>query len=81
MKRTSSPEADSPDDMLPEYQFDYRQARPNRFASAEAKQARTVVLDEDVAAVFTSSEAVNKALRALLEALPLVAGKKRSPRK
>lgn len=81
MKRTSSSEADTPaDDMLPEYQLDYREARPNRFASTDAKR-HTVVLDDDVAEVFTTSEAVNKALRALLEAVPLVAARKRPTRK
>jgi len=30
---------------------------------------RTVVLDEDVAKVFTTSEAVNKVLRALIESM------------
>ena len=38
------------------------------------KQGLTVVvLDEDVAQVFTTPEAVNKALRALIEAMPQVA--------
>jgi len=31
---------------------------------------RTVVLDEDVAKVFTTPEAVNKVLRALIESMP-----------
>ena len=54
-------------DMLPEYEFDYRKARPNRFAG---KASLTVTLDPDVAEVFTTSEAVNRALRALLSAIP-----------
>jgi hypothetical protein len=49
------------DDLLPEYNFDYRKARPNRFA-----QPMTVVLDPDLAEVFSSSESVNQALRELL---------------
>jgi len=57
------------DDMKPEYRFDYSKAKPNRFAEA-AEGSRTVVLEPDVAKVFDSSEAVNKALRALLEAMP-----------
>lgn len=52
------------DDLLPEYDFDYAKARPNRFAR------RTVTLDPDVAQVFTSSETVNAVLRALLETMP-----------
>jgi len=62
MKKT--PPADQ-DDLLPEYQFDYKKAKPNRFAASSS--ARTVVLDEDVAQVFTISESVNRALRALIE--------------
>ena len=53
------------DEMLPEYHFDYTQAKPNRFA----KLVVNVTLDDD-AQVFTSSDAVNKALRAILSAIP-----------
>ena len=66
MKNTDSTDLDI--DMSPEYDFDYLKAKPNRFA--ESKSGITVVLDSDVAAVFTTSEAVNKALRAILSALP-----------
>ncbi len=54
------------EDLLPEYNFDYIKAKPNRFA----KKVINVTLDEDVAKVFTDSESVNKALRAILTALP-----------
>lgn len=71
MQKTPSPE---PDDLLPEYQLDYRKAKPNRFA---ADRNRTVVvLDEDVAQVFTTPESVNKALRAFIEAMPPLAERK-----
>lgn len=72
MKNSQASEADNnPDsDLLPEYNFDYRKARPNRFTSHEEKTPLTVILDPDVAEVFTTSEAVNKALRALLSAIP-----------
>ena len=66
MKITEGIEPDT--DMLPEYDFDFSKSKPNRFA--EIKSNVTIVLDSDVAAVFTTSEAVNKALRALLSALP-----------
>jgi len=66
MKNTDTTDLDA--DMLPEYDFDYSKSKPNRFA--EAKPSTTVVLDSDVAAVFTTSEAVNKALRAILSAIP-----------
>ena len=56
-------------DMRREYRFDYRRARPNRFAAA--LQSRTVVvLDPDVASVFGSSESVNQLLRSVITALP-----------
>jgi hypothetical protein len=58
--------------MRPEYRFDYGKARPNRFADPEQSR-RTVVLDEDIAEVFTTSEAVNRALRALLDVVPVTA--------
>jgi hypothetical protein len=67
MKSNDTINSDS-DDMLPEYDFDYSKAKPNRFVTAEA--GITVVLDADVAAVFKTSEAVNKALRAILSAIP-----------
>jgi hypothetical protein len=54
-------------DLLPEYDFDYSKAKPNRFA---VKKSITVTLEPDIAEVFTNSEAVNKALRAILLALP-----------
>ncbi|MEI7866793.1 MAG: hypothetical protein WCI11_02790 [Candidatus Methylumidiphilus sp.] len=66
MKNTDSIESDT--DMLPDYDFDYSKSKSNRFA--ELNSGVTVVLDSDVAAVFTTSEAVNRALRAILSALP-----------
>ena len=56
--------------MTEEYHFDYRTARPNRFAGQMADSPLLVALDKDVAEVFTTPEAVNKALRALIEAMP-----------
>jgi len=57
------------DDMLPEYDFDYRKARPNRFTVKSGKTPITVTLDSDIAEVFTTSEAVNAALRTFLSAI------------
>jgi len=53
-------------EMLQEYEFDYTKAKPNRFV----QDTLTVTLDPDVAQVFNTSEAVNKALRAILTAIP-----------
>lgn len=57
------------DGLLPEYDIDYSKARPNRFA-ARLAQTRTVELEADVAAVFTTQAAVNDVLRALIQTMP-----------
>lgn len=72
MKKTRSKNRthDSGEEMLPEYRFDYKKARPNRFAARMEPGSRMVVLDPDVAKVFTSPESVNEVLRALIKAMP-----------
>jgi hypothetical protein len=61
----------SDDELLTEYHFDYKKVKPNRFATRGGKQVlKVVVLDEDVAQVFTTPESVNKVLRALIESMP-----------
>ncbi len=57
-------------ELLPEYNFDYSKARPNRFAIPKDEKSVTVILQPDVAKVFKTSEEVNKALRAILSAIP-----------
>ena len=52
-----------------EYRFDYRNARPNRFAGRGGESV-VVLLDPDVARVFKNGESVNSALRAILRAVP-----------
>jgi hypothetical protein len=56
------------------YNFDYSQAKPNRFAQQFNEESTIVVLDPDVAAVFTNSETANQALRVLIKALGNLAG-------
>lgn len=58
------------DDMLPEYDFDYSKAKPNRFAGRIAKDQTVVLLDPELSKVFPDSESVNTALRAIIAALP-----------
>lgn len=72
MKKTKMIDAASsaPDDLLPEYRFDYRKARPNRFANRVDRERLVITLDPDVRKVFTTSESVNSVLRALIEAMP-----------
>jgi hypothetical protein len=69
MKTTySNPAPDDEDDLAAEYVFDYIKAKPNRFATRAANATMTViVLDADIAQAFPTSEAVNKALRQLIE--------------
>ena len=61
----------SDDELLTEYSFNYQKAKPNRFSNrGKAKRLNIVVLDEDVARVFTTPEAVNKVLKALIDSMP-----------
>jgi hypothetical protein len=64
--RTRDPE----EEMLPEYRFDYSKAKPNRFAAQARPGSRAVLLDPDVAEVFTTAESVNAVLRALISTMP-----------
>ena len=75
MKKTRTVKQSSPaeNDLLPEYRFDYSKGRPNRFASQFQRGSRAVVLDPDVAAVFSTPESVNAVLRALIETMPRTA--------
>jgi hypothetical protein len=56
------------DELLPEYNFDYKKSKPNRFAFKENQQV--IILDPDVAAHFQDSESVNRVLRALITTMP-----------
>jgi hypothetical protein len=65
------PFEDLDDDLLPEYDFDYTKAKPNRFATrVNQPLLKVVVLDSGVAQVFTTPESVNKVLRGLIESMP-----------
>ena len=57
-------------EMAPEYSFDYKKAKPNRFAVRMTDEPLIVMIEPDIAKVFTSAEQVNKALRALISAMP-----------
>lgn len=70
---SGEPTAEEVDELLPEYQFDYSKARPNRFAASCSPGGRLVVLDPDIARVFTTAEEVNSVLRALLTTMPPMA--------
>ncbi len=73
MKKTvksSNARKSTSDELRTEYKFDYRRARPNRFAGRGVKTPIIVALDTDVAKVFATSESVNHALRSLMSAFP-----------
>ena len=76
MKKAAGRKAKRPtsDELRDEYQFDYSKARSNRFASRVDKRRLVVALDPDVSEVFTTPEAVNRVLRALIEAMPTTQG-------
>jgi len=72
MKKTkaSGPHRSDSDELRAEYKFDYRKAKPNRFAARFRKGSVVVTLDPDVATIFTDAEAVNSVLRALIATMP-----------
>jgi hypothetical protein len=73
MKKTQKPDAHLvSEDLATEYHFDYQQAKPNRFANRSKENRTVIVLDPDVAQVFTTPEAVNDVLRALISTMPPV---------
>ncbi|MEY3299056.1 MAG: hypothetical protein RLZZ597_2316 [Cyanobacteriota bacterium] len=50
----------SEDDLQPEYRFDYREVKPNRFAVGKnVEKVKVIVLDDDVAQGFTTPEAIH----------------------
>lgn len=78
MKKIPTTKSRKIQEMAPEYRFDYKKAKPNRFSVRMKNEPLIVMIEPDIAKVFTSSEDVNKALRALISAMPkkkAVAGK------
>jgi len=68
------------DGLRPEYRFDYRRSRPNRFASRFEKGSVVVVLEPDVASVFKDSASVNDLLRSVANAVRPVRPRRPAPR-
>lgn len=64
------------EDLRSEYRLDYSKAKRNRFAGGAQKVPVVVILDDDVARVFKTPEAVNAVLRAIVATLPT---RKKSP--
>lgn len=68
---TSDPENEfEREEMLPEYDFDYSKAKPNRFARNQADGSLVVLLEPDIARVFRTPEDVKNVLRALIATMP-----------
>jgi len=70
MKKTPVSKPRKVQEMSSEYHFDYKKAKPNRFAEKMKNEHVVVLLDADVAKVFKTTEQVNSALRALISAMP-----------
>ena len=70
MKKTRTTKSRKAQEMASEYRFDYKKAKPNRFTARMKNEPLIVMIEPDVAKVFKSSEQVNKALRALISAIP-----------
>ena len=70
MKKTSTARSRKVQEMAKEYRLDYKKAKPNRFATRMKDAPLIVMIEPDIAKVFKSSEQVNKALRALIPAMP-----------
>lgn len=67
--------ATDPEDLLPEYDFDFSQAERGRYYKRLlAEGANVVALEPDIAQAFPNSAAVNSALRSLLELARTAAG-------
>lgn len=66
-KRKPSTSGDT-DDMRPEY--DFSGGIRGKYAARYREGTNVVLLEPDVAAAFKDAASVNKALRAILEALP-----------
>lgn len=79
MKKPLTKSRVNTEEMLPEYDFDYNKAKPNRFAGRVSKERVVVLLDPEVSEVFTTPESVNTVLRALITAMP--EGSKRAGRR
>ncbi len=70
MKKTPKTKTPKVEEMASEYRLDYRKAKPNRFAKRMGTEPLVVLIEPDIAKVFSTSEQVNKALRALISAIP-----------
>jgi hypothetical protein len=74
MKKVKEPPIED-DEMLPEY--DFSGGVRGKYAGRFPKDAVAVVLDKDIAEASPDSRSVNRALRAILQAMPTVKSRTR----
>ena len=58
---------DENDDLLPEYDLDFSESKPNRFAEKYKRMVHYVGLEPDIADAFPTEKSVNEALRQYLK--------------
>ena len=63
--------------MKNKYELNYSKAKPNRFAGIVKEKVILYPIDEDVAKVFRNPAEANKALRAIINAIPKKSSGKR----
>lgn len=73
MKKTSSTIAPPSNDLLPEFRFDCKKARPSRSASRLQPGTRVVVPDPDAVGFSTTTQLVNDLLRGAIARAPFLA--------
>ena len=81
---SDKPVNEDDDDFLDHYDIDFSKAKPNRFAPLFGplkSGGRVIYLDPEVAERFTTSEEVNRLLKALLETMPSPTTKVAEPQK
>ena len=77
-KKARTPKRGSPKgELLPFYDLSKIELKPNRFAGIPLAQM-VVMPDPDLSKIYKTPEAVNKALRGLLDCLPAPAKRKSS---
>ena len=64
-----------PDELLSKYDLDYSKGRSNCYAGKIDKSQVVVMLEPDIAEVFTTPESVNAVLRALIATMPATPAK------
>ena len=69
MKKTSNSNVPK-DEMKSEYALDYQKAKINRFAGQSDNTRTVVVLDPYLSTIFSTPEAVNQVLHALVKTMP-----------